>query len=186
MIATIRGKVTELSDNRLIIEIGGIGYEVNVSSKTLQSVDAGESIKLYIHEHRREDLLELYGFNLPEDKLRFELLLSVNGVGPRMALAIVSQVSDLSKTIGEANTMALQAVAGVGKKLAERIVVELRNRLDSSLSGLPGSGQDDEALAALIQLGYSSKQAQTALAKASKAGTTEEKIKIALQELGRG
>ena len=186
MIATIRGKVTEIIDGRVVIEISGIGYEVNIGTPDLQALTAGQDSKLYIYEHLRESQHELFGFRALKDKALFEQLLSVNGVGPRMALAIMSQVADVSEAIASGSAASLQAVSGVGKRIAERIVVDLRNKLGSLGSGLPDFDSKDEAQQALVQLGYSPKQAQQALAKVpAKYKKEEERIRQALQLLGK-
>jgi len=171
MIASLRGTLLFKSPTEVIIEAGGIGYSVNVSlttSSALGSVNA--PVSLLTHLHVREDALQLYGFSTEEERSIFRLLLSVSGIGPRMGQTILSgiSVSDLRRHILSGNPGALTTIPGVGKKLAERLVVELREKMakmDSDVASSPDlrTHTRSQALLALTSLGYSRVVAEKAL-----------------------
>ena len=187
MIATISGVVAQLLPQALLVEVNGLGYEVRVAADDI-SMAIGTPVKLWVHEHIREDSHDLYGFATQEAKLVFEQLLGVSGVGPKVALAILSSlgVSGVSGAVSAGNVAVLQGAPGVGKRMAERLVVELRNKLVTSIetSGIL-SLESDAAHGALVSLGYSTRQASEVLARIpSDITTDEDKIKFALRELG--
>lgn len=186
MIATLSGKVASIRITSIVLDVGGIGYEVFSPISEISSAKTGEVKRYFIHEHIREDSHDLYGFSTEEDKSMFEQLLSVNGVGPKVAIAIVSSVENLSGVIRSGNTSALQTVSGVGKRVAERIVVDLRNKFGSSGEPLGQSSSGSPIFEALTQLGYHASQAHEVISKMpSNLNTDEARIKWALKELGK-
>ena len=187
MIATLTGTVADKLDHALIVECGGVGYGVSVSDETHGRLNSGEETKLYIYEHIREDNHDLYGFGSLAEKKFFEQLLGVNGVGPKMALSIMNLGSsgDVSNAIATGNIAYLTRASGVGRRLAERLVVDLKDSFaEASLLKRVASKTNDDALQALLALGYSQAQALTALAETN-AKETEEQVKEALKVLSK-
>ncbi len=189
MIATLRGTVTEKLDGA-IIECGGVGYGVLVTVADFSQLILGEEAKLFIYENIKEDLHDLYGFLLPETKQLFEQLLTVKNVGPKSALSIldIGTSNDVRLAIAAGDVKKLQTAKGVGKRAAEQIVVELRDKVGApvgdaaeSLVSRGGINQNDEALQALVSLGYSEADAQSALQNIDKSLTVEDRIKQALK-----
>lgn len=185
MIATIRGTIIEKPGDTLTIEAGGLGYEVFVTAEDWGAAKLGSEGRYYIHDHIREDLHALYGFAKLETKQFFGLLLGISGVGPKVAMGILSAASleRLQQAIAASDPDLLKGVSGVGKKTAERIVVELRGKVD--IGGvLPSASSSDAAYQALLGLGYTAAQASGAVAKVPASITGDEaRIKAALKEL---
>ncbi len=164
MIAHLRGRVLEKHPNRLIVEVGGVGYDVQVPLSTFYSCgDPGADIALRIHTHVREDVLALYGFATPLELTMFDKLIGVNGIGPKLALAVLSGIDalDLVRAIERNDVARLVVIPGVGKKTAERICVELRDRLPKEIDRTtgatgqtPASAMRDDMVSALVNLGY--------------------------------
>ena len=164
MIAFLRGTVLEKHPQRLIVDVGGVGYEVHVPLSTLYVVgETGAKVALHIHTHVREDALQLFGFLTQEEEELFHLLISVSGVGPKLAVNILSGMPapELAAAILHGELARLTKISGVGKKTAERLVVELKDKirqsgLSSGRSSQPPPAHDsDEALlSALVNLGY--------------------------------
>jgi Holliday junction DNA helicase RuvA len=179
MIAWISGNVLRKGGNWLIIESGGLGYRVFAAAAVTLSAKVGESLGLWTHEQQREDGREFYGFSTPDELEFFWKLITVSGVGPKMGLTIVgaSNIAAVKKWIDDGNVAALSEIHGVGKKTAQKIVLELKGKLAD-----PDAG-GDEAVDALTSLGYSREEARAALAGID--GTPEEKIKAALKRLGK-
>ncbi len=167
MIASIEGIVTENLKDSLVIYIGGLGFRVLVSSSLLNSVEINQRIGLFTHLVVREDALTLYGFETIDDRDMFNMLLSVSGVGPRTALAIVSGISleNIKKAVLNEQPDLLAGIPGVGKKTAQGIVLHLQGKIkgDISASAKRVSDIDGDVIAALTNLGYSIVEAQTAL-----------------------
>jgi Holliday junction DNA helicase RuvA len=191
MIATLEGIVSEKLDDITVISVGGVGYGVQMPLYARTDAQSGASIKLYVYEHIRETGHDLYGFREYTDKQFFELLLSVNGVGPKMALNImnVGSYGEVRQAIANADSKLIQQASGVGKRVAERIIVELKNKVGLIAAELDASGllasdamlYGDEAAQALTALGYSTQDAMRALAKIDQNLPTEERIKLALK-----
>lgn len=189
MIAAITGVVSEKSAGQLIVDVSGVGYGLFVTPEDY-SLKTGEKIKLYVHEHIRENNYDLYGFSQVETKQLFEQLLDVNGVGPKMALAILSTGSgeQVRGAIANAEVKFLQGAPGVGKRVAERIVVDLKDKvgLVSSEKGmeamLSASGAHDEAAQALTALGYTIQDAIEALKHVDNSLPVSERVKQALKK----
>lgn len=171
----------------MVIETGGIGYEINVPTTDLEKININSSAKLFIYEHLREDIHALYGFLEEQTKFIFTQLISVSGVGPKVGLAILSALSreQLTQSITSGQSSVLQSVPGIGKKVADRIVVELSNRFNSASKDQNIISQkEDSVFLALRQLGYSAQQANRAIAKVSPKITAEgDRIKQALRNI---
>lgn len=192
MIAHVSGEVVEKFENALIIDAGGLGYEVQVAAGDFEAAQLGAQVKLYTHDHLRENAHELFGFSQLSAKRLFELLISVSGVGPKMALAILS-LGDSEATrsaIARAESNFVQRASGVGKRLAERIVVDLKDKVgqpgttltpDAPVSGITS----DDALDALLALGYSLQQANEALGKVDLKLDVQQRVKEALKVISR-
>lgn len=186
MIGSIRGKMSLKTDKYMLVETGGVGYKVNVSLDTLnQKIKIGDEVALFIHTHVREDALDLYGFVKIGELNFFEMLLGVSGIGPKSALAILSvaSIETLKKAVGTGDTSYLIKVSGIGRKTAEKIVIELRDKMDKDDSGTTLQGELD-SLEALRALGYSQNEAREALKKVSGDKDTNAKIREALKILG--
>ncbi len=191
MIATLSGTVAEKINDVVVLDVGGVGYGLLVTTEDFGTLATGTQAKLYIHEHIREAAHDLYGFGRLDTLRLFELLLGVNGVGPKMALNVLSIGSaDAVRTaIAGGDVKWIQQAQGVGKRVAERIVVELKDKVglegvDLSASGLLQSDallQKDEAVEALVSLGYSPQDAAAALANVPADLPTGERIKQALK-----
>lgn len=189
MIAHIKGKILEKTNKYLVVETGGIGYLIFASTDTLASAkNIGEEISLSTYLAVRENAMDLYGFQTIDEKKFFELLIGVSGIGPKNALSILSlaPVETLKKAIATGDTSYMTKVSGIGKKTAEKIVVELRDKLakeghqdDGTLAGA------GDALMALMSLGYSQNESREALKEIDKNLTLNEKIKEALKILGK-
>jgi Holliday junction DNA helicase RuvA len=187
MIAYVKGVLSEKHDGVVFVETEGVGYSLLVSQNTDSSLSVGEPAKLYVYEQIREDTHEFYGFITYADKQFFEKLLSVNGVGPRMALSIVNLggVDDIKHAIATENVAFLIRASGVGRRLAERLVVDLKDTFaEAALLGKVSAGQtvENDALQALLGLGYNQAEAVQALANVE-GETTEERIRQALTRL---
>ncbi len=192
MIATLNGIVSEKLAGLVIVEVGevgGVGYGVLTTAEDYGRLKVREPVKLYIHEHIRENSHDLFGFITIDTKTLFEQLLEVNGVGPKMALNMLSigSGSDVRAAIAGGDVKFLQSATGVGKRVAERVVVELKDKvglLGSDVSGLLQSDESlikDEAVEALVALGYTPQDAAKALSSVDKKLTTTDRIKQALK-----
>ena len=195
MFAHIEGTVAEKNADSIVLDVHGVGFLLTVSGATLAAAPAaGERMKLYTVLNVREDAMELFGFYSREEKRMFERLRSVSGVGPRMALSILSSMplNDLSIALVAGDAAALTRVPGIGKKTAQRLVLELRDKVDdaeltgqSAAAAAPAGSAESEAIAALMALGYASSEAARAVsAVAGKAAKADELIFLALKSLG--
>lgn len=195
MFAHIDGILAEKNADSLVIDCGGVGYQLMVSAAALSAAPAiGERMKCFTLLSVREDAMELFGFYSREEKRMFERLRAVSGVGPRTALQILSALSvrDLSIALVTGDAQALTRVPGIGKKTAQRLVLELRDKVDdaeltgqSAAAAAPAGSAESEAIAALMALGYASSEAARAVsAVAGKAKKADEMIFLALKSLG--
>lgn len=197
MIASLRGTLTETAPGHCVVETGGVGYLVQISSQTARVLPArGSVVFLRTRQVVREDAVQLFGF-AEEDELRlFDLLISVSGVGPKLALAVLSGLRAplLARAIREEQIGALVAIPGIGRKTAERLVIELRDKLETVPSApresgvLPRSQRWDDAVAALTQLGYTASQSEEAVRRAAGGdgeSTVEELVRRALAALAK-
>lgn len=185
MLAYLKGKI-KLKSSYLIIDVNGVGYKVAVTINILNKYKLGEEIELFLHEHLREDADDLYGFAAIDELHFFQDLISVSGIGPKSAMNIISRfdIKDIKKSIAHGDTSLLTKVSGVGKKTAERLILELKNKvdhLDKTGHYLAKNQVDEDAIAALVSLGYHKSQAIIALAKVDKDASLEDKIRQALK-----
>ncbi len=190
MIASLDGVVAEKTSDLIIVECGGVGYGLYASFEDFGALAAGQSVKLYVYEHIRENSHDLYGFRSKSTKTLFEQLLSVNGVGPKMALAILSiAASDhVRQAIASGDTKFISQASGVGKRVAERVFVDLKDKVGlaasesaTSFLGAPPANPTDEAAQALVSLGYTAQDATEALKNIDSSLSTEDRIKAALK-----
>ena len=199
MIAHLRGRISQKQPNRIVIDVNGVGYDVSVPLSTFYGLgDEGSDIALRIHTHVREDALALYGFATPLELDLFERLIGVSGIGPKLALAVLSGIEpkQLVRAIERSDVARLTSIPGVGKKTSARIVVELKDRLPqlpptiaaTEAGAAETSAVRDDVLSALVNLGYHrplSEKAVDAAVKASPDGSFERTLKLALRELAR-
>ncbi len=191
MIATLTGIVSEKLSDVVVLDVNGVGYGLLVTNEDFGSLATGRTAKVYIHEHIREQAHDLFGFCGLDTKKLFELLLGVNGVGPKMALNVLSVGSsnNVRAAIATGDVKFIQQASGVGKRVAERIVVDLKDKVglegvELSATGLlQGDSMllRDEAIEALVSLGYSAQDASVALQHVDPGLSTEERIKAALR-----
>lgn len=170
MIARLSGKLVEKSPNRLVIDVGGVGYEVLVPLSTFYGLgDAGTLVTLRVHTHVREDVIALYGFASELEQDLFERLIGVSGIGPKLALAVLSGIDpgELVRAIRSQDAARLTRIPGIGKKTAERIGLELKDRLPETAvapADAAGGGEArDDLLSALVNLGYNRQVAEKAI-----------------------
>jgi len=186
MIGSIKGKIILKTDKFLIIETGGVGYKISVSPDTLsKSFKINDDIFLWIHTHIREDAFDLFGFLDIQELEFFEMLINVSGIGPRSALTILSiaSIETLRKAIGSNDITYLTKISGIGRKTAEKIIIELRDKVGKE--NKDGSLKEElDALEALKSLGYSQNEAREALKTVSNNSDTNTKIREALKILG--
>jgi Holliday junction DNA helicase RuvA len=188
MIATLRGEITQIEDNALVVEVSGVGMRVFVPVPLRLKLHTGEIVLLHTHLVVREDALTLYGFETDDERRLFNLLLGVDGVGPKVALAVLSTltIEAVQGAVFHEQDEVLSRVPGVGKKTAQKIILHLHDRL-KPVSGLQAvasmSDTDSEVLAALTALGYSVVEAQTALQSLPKDAPddVEARLRLALQ-----
>jgi Holliday junction DNA helicase RuvA len=188
MIATLRGEVTQIEDNALVLELGGVGLRVFVPAPLRGRMKVGEAAFLFTHLVVREDALNLYGFETQADRELFNMLLGVDGVGPRIALAVLSTLSidAVQRAVFAEEAETLSRVPGVGKKTAQKIILYLHDRLkpaDALAKVAALSDKDSEVLAALTALGYSVIEAQTAIQSIPKDAPEDvgERLRLALK-----
>ncbi len=172
MIALLEGRLAEKSPERVVLDVRGVGYEVNVPVSTfLELPDEGKTVRLRIHTHVREEALQLFGFWSEPERIGFRLLIGISGVGPRLAIAILSGVpiERFVAAVRDGDLAALRSIPGVGPKTAQRILVELRDRLEvfeSVGTPLPGEGVEAATLSALVNLGYTRGEAERVVRRA--------------------
>lgn len=195
MIGWLRGRVIgRMAEGELLLDVGGVGYRVSVPSPVLAGCGAqGQDVALHVHTHVREDAIVLYGFADLDQRRCFEALLGAHGVGPALALAVLSALSpaDLVRAVADEDLDTLCAVPGVGRKTAARLVLDLRSRLAAAgdeAVGIPGSDGErgeprQDVRAALSELGYGPDEIRRALAGVSSDGAVEDLLRQALREL---
>jgi Holliday junction DNA helicase RuvA len=188
VIAFLRGRLLEKHPNQVIVDTGGVGYDVVIPISTFSALpEAGSEVKLRIHTHVREDALALFGFLTTDEKIIFEKLISVSGIGPTLAIKVLSGMatSDLTAAIRNGHVEQLVRIPGVGKKTAERIVLELKDKLEGvaamAAAGVPASLAvtalsviEQDVMSALLNLGCNRASAEAAVRKAKTAGAPAE------------
>ena len=202
MIAHLRGSILEKHPNRIVIDVNGVGYDIFVPLSTFYVLgDAGAAIALRIHTHVREDALVLYGFATLLEQELFERLIGVSGIGPKVALAVLSGIEpqDLIRAIERGDLARLTAIPGVGKKTSERIVLELKDRLPRAHAVVPAAGSSapeapalrDDVISALVNLGYhrplaeKAAEAAVTIVGSSSDASFERVLKQALREVAK-
>lgn len=198
MIAQLRGRLLDKQPNRIIVDVNGVGYDVSVPLSTFYNLgEPGDEVTLRTHTHVREDALALYGFATKLEQDLFERLIGISGIGPKLALAVLSglEPGDLMRAIERADVAQLTGIPGVGKKTSERIVLELKDRLPRvapAAAAVAGAEPEslsvrDDVLSALLNLGYHRPLAEKAVAAALKStpGGFEPALKQALRELAK-
>ena len=190
MIATLSGKVSEKLRDVVVLDVGGVGYGLHLTVEDYDRLAIGDQAKLYVYEHIREQAHDLFGFVQYDTQTLFEQLLDVKNVGPKVAMAVldIGPAQAVRTAIAAGDVKLLQGAKGVGKRAAEQIVVELRDKVGTPTSDTaegivtrPGINVQDEALAALIALGYSPQDASTALRGIDDGLAVEERVKRALR-----
>jgi len=191
MIAGLKGKLQALGSDWAIVNVGGIGFQVYMPTPTLSTLSTiGEEVELHTHLHIREDNATLYGFTTAEELGLFQTLIGVSGLGPKLAMAMLSAMSveKLAMAIATSSTDLLDEIPGVGKKMASRLILELKGKLAAGWLAAPAELAEENAdvLAALTSLGYSVREATRAVATLppDQKLSLEEKIKLALQYFG--
>ncbi|MBQ6127842.1 Holliday junction branch migration protein RuvA [Candidatus Saccharibacteria bacterium] len=191
MIAHIKGIIAEKFNNSAIVDVNGVGYEIALSALDFEDANLNDEKKFYTYHKISENAEELYGFSSLAAKKIFELLISVNGVGPKAAIAIMSLASpeEVRNAIANGDAAFISKASGVGKKSAERVIVDLRDKVGlpskygaADIVGAVKIDESDEALDALMALGFPLKEATDALAKVDASLPTEERIKQALKK----
>ncbi len=190
MIAHIFGNVAEKFDGAIIVDVMGVGYEINVAANDYDAVKYGDEVKFYTYHHIREQSQELFGFSTLAAKKLFEMLITVQGVGPKAALSILSLdvAENVRNAIANADSAYLAKASGVGKKTAERVIVDLADKVGLPIVYKHASGAQaelnttDEALEALIALGYNLTDATKALEGVSPELPTSERVRFALRD----
>lgn len=187
MIASLKGIVESLDAEAAVINVGGVGFRVFMPASALSAIGgSGEEVRVYTHLHVREDNLSLFGFLTSEDLGLFHTLINVSGLGPKLALAMLGAMNaeKLAAAIAAGNTAVITSISGIGKKMAERIIVELKDKVSTgTLAVSPAaSRENNEVLAALMSLGYSATEANEAVASLPLDSDTnlEDKIRLAL------
>lgn len=187
----ISGKVAHVGENKVVVDCNGVGFALTVSAFTAADCSRKTEVKLPVYLAVREDALELFGFGSEKERELFLLLIGVSGVGPKLAVSVLGgmTVDRLAAAVAGGDVAALSSIKGVGKKTAERIALELKNKLPDigiTVEGgavVPPGSLDDTAVAALMSLGYDRKEAEAAVSRASKPGMTTEEI---IREVLRG
>jgi Holliday junction DNA helicase RuvA len=197
MIARLQGTIMMKAADRLVVDVAGVGYEVWVPLSTYYDLgEEGSQVTLHIYTYVKEDVLSLFGFLTPEEKSLFTLLIQISGIGPKLAVTILSglPVSEVGLAVMEGNVVRLTGIPGVGKKTAERIILEMREKigqhfpgLEKAASSVPGSVQGD-VVSALVNLGYARSVAEKAVSGAVAAGGSdrfEVLLRASLKRLNR-
>ncbi len=196
MIGYLQGRVFESTPERILLDVGGVGYEVHIPLSTYTEIKrrAGEvPIGLYVYTHLREGALELFGFYTAREKLLFEKLIAVGGIGPKLGRVILSGMAaeDLLASLAAGDLVRLSTIPGVGKKTAERMVLELKDKireLAADLPERPAASPSDDLVLALVNLGYKANEAERAVAKARQGAPDagfEELLRASLKVLSR-
>lgn len=190
MIGYLNGKIISKGQTYMVVDTHGVGYKVYPPASLLLSVKIGQEAALFIHTYVREDQLSLYGFATPTELELFELLLTVSGIGPKVALSILSSTTPthIRSAIASGEAVVFTKVSGVGKKTAERLIIELREKIGETGSGelnIKATQDFSESLDALVSLGYSRQEAREALNRVSKdLADSSSIVKAALRVLG--
>ena len=186
MIARLRGKPVASTPEGLVLDVGGVGYLVAATPSAVRKADSADELTVETYLHVREDAMQLYGFADRAERELFVMLLTVNGIGPKVALAIVSgsPAEELRRAIAREDTARFQVIPGIGKKTAERIVLELKEKIGAGVTALPSTASGDShvvARDALVELGYTLVDAERALADTDPELPPEDRVRLALK-----
>jgi len=189
MIGSIKGKITLKTDKFVIVDVGGVGYKINLTPDTISNLNKNKEnteVLFWTHTHVREDILDLYGFEEREELSFFEMLINVSGIGPKGALGIlgIAPIETLKKAIKTSDVPYLTKISGIGKKTAEKIILELRDKMKTEEGGT-SLKEELDALEALKSLGYQQREAREALKQISSNADTNSKIREALKILSK-
>ncbi len=187
MIASISGKIGQIGDGYIVVQTGGIGYKIN-TTPNISEMGVGSNVSLKTYLQVREDAMVLFGFQTSEELEFFEMLITVSGVGPKGAMGIMSSqnVELIKNAIANQDAALFIKIGGVGKKTAEKIILELRDKVFGGAGGSVDFGQtSDDLVAALENFGYSAREIKDVLGKLDRSAPTEEKLRKALKILGR-
>lgn len=186
MIGYLSGQLLTRNDPFLLLDVHGVGYKVHAEQNLLNAFHVGDTLSMFIHTHVREDALELYGFMDEQSLELFQLLISVNGVGPKTAIGIftLGKKEEILQAIRKADVDFFTGVPRLGKKNAQKIIIDLKNKL-GSVEELDLQEEESDVLTALMQFGFEKEEARKALREVGDAATPEEKIKLALKYLGK-
>lgn len=188
MFGHITGKIFDLKGTKTVVKTGGIGFIIHSTPSYLSKLKTGEEASFWTHTAVRENSIDLYGFETEEELRIFELLITVSGVGPKSGLAIISVagVKSIEEAVGSGDTSSLTKISGIGRKTAEKIVLELNGKLVTTRKGEKGTSEDVDVFEALKSLGYRERDIQETMKKLPKDLTgTNEKIKHILKNLGK-
>jgi len=188
MFGHITGKIFDLKGTKTVVKAGGIGFIIHSTPSYLSKLKTGEEASFWTHTAVRENSIDLYGFETEEELRIFELLITVSGVGPKSGLAIISVagVKSIEEAVGSGDTSSLTKISGIGRKTAEKIVLELNGKLVTTRKGEKGTSEDVDVFEALKSLGYRERDIQETMKKLPKDLTgTNEKIKHILKNLGK-
>lgn len=192
MISYLTGKIIVKTDKSIIVDVQGVGYEIYAVPLLLEKTKKGQEISLYTHLYVREDIMELFGFSTLEELNFFKDMIGVSGIGPKSALAVLmlASVADLKKAIVDEDASLLTKVSGIGKKTAERLILELKNKItDLDVTGASSQATgstDSQTIDALVNLGYSVREAREAVRQAdSSINNVNDKLKATLKLLGK-
>lgn len=187
MISYLNGQIINKGNGFIILVVGNIGYKVFVNTSMYADFKTGQAVEIYTHQHVREDALDLYGFKNLEELEMFELLLSISGIGPKSALGVlaIGNVAEIKESIAQGDSSLLTKVSGIGKKTAERVVLELREKVGYLAAEKGGGSMAGDEIDALISLGYTLQEAREALKSIDPAiKESGLRIKQALKNLG--
>ncbi len=193
MIGYLTGKIISSKPTHILLDVNGVGYSINITINTFEKISQREDVKLYIHTNVKEDSISLYGFYEEYEKEMFELLISISGIGPKLALSLLSgiEAGELKEAISTGDLTRIVATPGIGRKTAERLILELKGKVSaiSETAELsPDQGVKKEAISALTTLGYNfttSEQTVRKIISASPEITLEELIKKSLSHLNK-
>jgi Holliday junction DNA helicase RuvA len=193
MIGFLKGKIIALKPTQILLDVNGVGYSINISINTFEKVSQKKDVNLFIHTNVKEDSITLYGFYKEYEKEMFELLISISGIGPKLALSLLSgiEANELKEAIGIGDVTRIVAIPGIGRKTAERLILELKGKVGSlsdSTEVETTRGIKQEAISALTTLGYNFATAEKIVRQilsSSPSSTIEELIKSSLNELNK-
>ena len=186
MIGALEGTIFRKKSNSLILMVGGVGYRVWVTGKTLHTIQQGQHLTLFIHTHVREDVLDLFGFATEEELALFELLIGVSGVGPKTALLVLEKGAlEIQHAVLNANVSFFTGIPRLGTKNAQKIIIELKNKIGGKELDLTGAPQQQELISALQRLGFEKKEIAQKISDIDSSLSLEDQVRQALKQVGK-